>query len=517
MANLLKKLADFKKNFISFFSDSKRLEKLLFLFITLFALVGSGVSVYKHETGLSTHFDMVTMYQPTYNSYMGIKTGDYSRIFEMTEPHAGEEGRRVSRAAYHFDIILIPISLLLFIYESPNVLLILQAFCLSFSAWFLYLIAKKVFEKDKNKEIIGALIALLYLFYFPMHSALLMTFHPVTIGTFLLFGMVYFLYTEQLKKSLVFFLLALTTKESVPFTTLMYGLLTVYYFLRKDHKFSKGIKTGIFIIVISVIYGYLINVVAIPHFAEKSTFGENLYAGIYYKELGSNQKEILTTITSNPQIVLRQLISARSVVYLIITNMPTLFVNAFGLPFNLTTIPEYLINILSTEDAYMTSTGGHYESILMVSLYVSATIGFFNIKRLFGQKIFKIWLVGAVLVTLTSCRFSYFINIGNLIYDYARPSSEEIKKLKEINKEIKRTQIPIAGTRHVTPFLVVTRNVYRLSSYDKAELVIVKKEDFAKIEKADTEYMLEFYNKLVQDPNYELIETVKDLEIFERK
>src|SRR5690606_32712407 len=103
-------------------------------------------TILRYQKLYAHYFDLGIMHQTVYNSYKGISTGDFSRILEMTDPHASTE--QVKRMSVHNDVLLAIVAPLYFIHEGPETLLVIQAVVVALGAYFIYQIAAHVFRSS---------------------------------------------------------------------------------------------------------------------------------------------------------------------------------------------------------------------------------------------------------------------------------------------------------------------------------------------------------------------------------
>src|SRR3989344_3918794 len=75
---------------------------LLILGISSYILYFSLFGIMRYEKLYSHYFDLGIMQQTVYNTYQGIRTGDMSRILEVTDPHGSTD--QVKRMAIHNDV-----------------------------------------------------------------------------------------------------------------------------------------------------------------------------------------------------------------------------------------------------------------------------------------------------------------------------------------------------------------------------------------------------------------------------
>jgi len=491
--NLIKKL----------YSCLKRPVTLVFLVYFIFS---AAFSLYRYKNFFTTHFDMSTMNQPTYNTYMALKTGDFSRILEMTDPH--ENRGQISRLNYHFDLILIPLSLFYFVYSGPETLLIIQAFFLALAVFPLYKISQHVLKDIGNKEPLSLMFCFIYISYFPLINSLLHNFHPVSLAPTFILYMIYFSLVEKYTLSLFFFLLSLLLKENVALTTLFYGFSYLLYgYFHKIKLTRRGAMYVFTLIVFSSLWFYLVMAIFMPHFRN----GQSFYIG-YYFAYGGSFKEIIFSLISNPFKVVRGVFSAESLVYYLSTLAPLLFIPLLSPTFFLAAIPEYLLNVLSS-NSHMHSALYQYETVLLPYVFVSLLFGFKFLVDYFrpevGRRLLRIILV-------SSLSFTIILGGYHLLSTLAAshiPISEEVKKeVKYWEQKLSSDKIRVAASYYVSPFFSSRQYLYFVPAvvdYKEADYVLLLTSDLrgSGVERT-------FSKELDEDSTFSLIRSVDGFKVY---
>ena len=124
----------------SFKIKNLKFEIILWIFILIFIVIFSYLSIKRYRTLNSYYYDLGIMNQVVYNTLRG-------RFLEMTNQ---DLKRNTSRLAIHFDPILALFAPFYKIYPGPEVLLIGQAIILGLGAWAVFLIAEKVLKDSST-------------------------------------------------------------------------------------------------------------------------------------------------------------------------------------------------------------------------------------------------------------------------------------------------------------------------------------------------------------------------------
>jgi uncharacterized membrane protein len=129
-----------------------------------------------------------------------------------------------SKLTYHLEFIYLLLAPFYWIWSSPYMLLFVEVVVVCFSAIPMYLLARRY---NINMVLSYALL-LSYLLYYGVQHALWFDFHSTTFSAAFISWFIYFLDKKQLIPTLIFFVLAITSKEDVPFITFFISLVFLY-------------------------------------------------------------------------------------------------------------------------------------------------------------------------------------------------------------------------------------------------------------------------------------------------
>ena len=199
----------------------------VFVLIAAYIVYFGALTVQKHNAFQSTAFDLGNVDQAVWNTRHG-------RPFAMTNI----EGLS-NRLGTHVEPILLPISLLYFIWSDPRALLLLQTVVLALGAWPLFLLAKRQLSRASEGEsagervsassalVLALVLALAYLLFPTLQSANVFDFHAVSLApTFFLFAF-YCLETERWTGYALFAVLTMSCKEDMPLLVAILGLYAI--------------------------------------------------------------------------------------------------------------------------------------------------------------------------------------------------------------------------------------------------------------------------------------------------
>ncbi len=154
----------------------------------------------------------------------------------------------------HFTPILFLILPVYGLWQTPQMLLIIQTIIITLAAMPIFYIAK--FHLKDND--LALTISLLYLLYAPMQFIVMREFHAVSIAIPIMLIFYYFWITKRYFIFSVFYILAALVTEYVSIVLFMFGLYVAW----KDKEYKKAALLCTF----SLIYFYVAIFVVIAHF-----------------------------------------------------------------------------------------------------------------------------------------------------------------------------------------------------------------------------------------------------------
>jgi uncharacterized membrane protein len=339
---------------------------LILAYIAFFA----PLTILRHNAFQTTAFDLGNVDQAVWNTRHG-------RPLAMTNI----EGL-TNRLGTHVEPILLPISLLYFVWSDPRTLLPLQTVVIGLGAWPVYLIARHALRKTEPQlqaaeptaplalqasrfavRALPSLFALVYLLFPALQSANRFDFHAVALApTFFLFAF-YFLETERWGLYALFAGLTMSCKEDMPLLVLMLGL---YALLVRRRSFA-----GLLTIAASTIWFVLAVGVIMPYFDP----GGVAPLANRYAYLGESPAEILLTMVTQPRLVLDHLFTAENLAYVRDLLAPVAFLSLLAPQVLLLGAPTLLVNLLSSDGFMQQLEGFHYAAPLVPIVVVSAAYG----------------------------------------------------------------------------------------------------------------------------------------------
>ena len=349
----------------------------------VWALIGAyflyfGVlTVQKHDAFQTTAFDLGNVDQAVWNTRHG-------RLLAMTNI----EGL-TNRLGTHVEPILVPISLLYFVWSDPRALLLLQTAVIALGAWPVYLIAQRAVSglpkssRSRRTKIEGPpahdtdplsplmhqalplTFVLAYLFFPALESANLFDFHAVALApTFFLFAF-YYLLTERWGTFALFALLTMSCKEDAPLLVVALGL----YLL----AVSRGRQWRIALPTIAIAMTWFIVAVGVimPHF---DTGGVSPFAN-RYAWLGDGPVEMAVTLFTRPGLVAEHVLAPENLAYLRDWLAPVAWLPLLAPLELLLAAPVLAVNLLSTDGFMHQLEGFHYGALLAPVAVIAAAYG----------------------------------------------------------------------------------------------------------------------------------------------
>ena len=352
------------------------------LIVVYIAYFGS-LTILKHNAFQTTAFDLGNVDQAVWNTRHG-------RPFAMTNIEGLD-----NRLGTHVEPILLPISLLYFVWSDPRTLLLLQTVVIALGAWPLYKIARGQLANTAQGQGAAALAVALgaaYLLFPALQSANAFDFHAVALApTFFLFAL-YFMEQETWGGYALFAVLTMSCKEEMP---LLIGMLGIYALVVR-RRWAVGLAT------LAVAAAWFLVAVGwvMPHF---DTRGVSPLAN-RYAYLGDGPLQMAATLITQPGLVLEHLFAAGNLAYLVNLLAPVAYLSLLAPQVLMLALPTLAVNLLSTDEAMRQLQGFHYGAPLVPIVVVSAAYGAGWLTRRF-QRIRALPLALAGLVLLASLAY----------------------------------------------------------------------------------------------------------------
>jgi uncharacterized membrane protein len=275
---------------------------------------------------------------------------------------------------YHFDPILILVSLSYLAYSSPNSLLVVQSVALALGA----LPASWLARRRLGSNWAAIAFALAYLLYPGLEAANVYDFHGFTLSAPLILLCFYLIETERLGWFAVAAVLTNATKENTPLTTAMLGL---YLIVARRH-----VRAGAATFLVSVAWFLAAVYVAIPTFnAEGQSWLWHRFGG-----MGGTPLQIVGFLLENPRRLIEPAPGLSNLSYLAKLLFPLGFLSPLDPLSFLVAAPGLATNLLTVYEPMHLLETYHYTASLVPVVVVSAIYG---AERAAGL---VVWMVGRV-------------------------------------------------------------------------------------------------------------------------
>jgi uncharacterized membrane protein len=326
---------------------------LLAAAIAAYAAGFAALSALRHEAFVTGRFDLGNMVQAVWSTAHG-------HPLRMTDLH----GEQISRLAAHVDPILVLFAPLWWIWPSPQLLLVVQAFAVALGAIPVFLLARK--HLASSRAALG--FGLAYLLYPATGWLTLNEFHPVALATPLLLFAFWYLDEDRLLPFALFAIAAATCKEEIALVVAGFG---IWYALAR-----RRWAAGTAIAFVGAAWAVVAIAVVIPHYnagAESDFYGR-------YSEVGGSAGGILKTAFTHPLRVAEAAFSGRDLHYLLQLVTPLAALCLLAPLVLVAALPELAINLLSSTTT-QTSIHFHYTAGLIPPLVIAAIFGAKRLSR----------------------------------------------------------------------------------------------------------------------------------------
>lgn len=324
-----------------------RPRELLWAAMAAYAVGFSTLSVLRHRSFETGRFDLGNMVQAVWST----AHGDPLAVTNL-------RGEQTVRLAAHVDPIIAVFAPLWWVWPSPDMLLVAQAFAIGSGALPVFWLARK--HLGSERAALG--FALSYLLYPATQWLTLNEFHPVALACPLLLYAFWYLDEDRLAVFALFAAAAMLTKEEVPLVVAGIGL---WYWLARGRR-----RFGVAVAAVGVLGAALAIGVIVPHFNEGA---QSAFYG-RYEEVGGSAGGIARTAATEPQTLIRVALDERGLRYLVALLVPLLALPLAAPLALVAAVPELAINLLSATRT-QTSIHFHYTAAEIPVLFFAAVLG----------------------------------------------------------------------------------------------------------------------------------------------
>lgn len=415
--------------------------------VCAYALVFSYLTIMEHRVFWTWCYDLGNMDQAVWNTAHG-------RLLELTTVSGIQ-----SRLGLHVEPILILIAPLYWVYESVNVLLIVQSVIVALGGVFVYLLARR---RLRNSFAALGLTAV-YLMYPPLQAANVFHFHAVTLSSTFVLAALYAIEVEHFGMHYLFSALAMSCKEDGPLIVVALGL----YLIISKKKRKHGSATVVFGLVWFSVASFVIlpafNHGDLAHFDRYSQFGDGLADAIVY-------------IATHPFSVARYLATEQRFMYVISLFAPLAFLPLFGLGPLMLSLPTLAVNLLSNFPYQHLVDEFHYSAPAVAGLLGGtiagidwlATVlsGAFRLKR-------RTWVgILSLMVFASGCFSCYRRGALPIFGGFDWPTAGYHESQGQRQLEAIPADASVSAQTSLVPHLTHRREVYQYPVVDDAEYIV---------------------------------------------
>jgi uncharacterized membrane protein len=351
-------------------SDWSRLGPgLVYSLILLYVVFFSWLSVARYQTFHSSAMDLGYTDQVVWNTLHG-RFMRFSTYESAPIDLPLEQFRRTDTLlAYHVELLLVPISLLYLLYDSPVTLLVLQTIGIALGALPAFWLAR-----DRLRSgFAGLVFALAYLLAPAIQGATLSDFHAVSLTASLFLFALYYLQARRYRLFIVVSILAMSAKEDVPLLVLMMGLYIFFF----QHQRIVGALTAI----MGLAWFLICTQVILPHYNGLSSSPFLHRMAIF----GPTVRDSLDSFLRDPTLLVRWLRQPEVIGYLRGLLASAGFMSIFCPVILALSAPLVAVNIFSTW-SWTYSEGAHYSASIVPFVIVSGIYGLAFLERQIARR-----------------------------------------------------------------------------------------------------------------------------------
>ncbi len=284
------------------------------------AVIGAAAS-WRHQHFLSHRFDLGNMVQAVWSTTQG-------RPLEMTDAETGEQ---ITRLGAHVDPILVLLAPLWWIYSAPETLLFAQAAALAAG---IYPVVRLALART-GSALVASLLGAWYLVFPWVVWNAFDDLHPVTLAIPLLLYAIWFLDQHRLAPFAVAAALAMLTGELIGLTVAGLG---IWYAIR-----YRRFRVGGAIAMVGVAWSAVAVAVIVPAFSD----GRSSRYYDRFDSVGGSPSGLLSTLFTDPGLVLDAITGAHDLRYLIWLLAPTAFLALLAPVLLIAAIPQLGVNLIA--------------------------------------------------------------------------------------------------------------------------------------------------------------------------
>lgn len=360
-------------------------DRLVLLLCAGYVCIFSTLAVLRHLAFNTFGFDVGVFDQTIWNSLRG-------RLFELSLVYDVP-----AFIAQHFSPILLTFVPLYAVWDSPNVLLIVQSLALAVTVFPIYWLARA-----RLGHALAVVIATAFLLSPAIQFPNLIEFHEVVLATPLLAFAAFFLLRRNDKAFLVCIVLSLMIKEEIGLTASFFGIYIAVV--------QKRWRFGLTLAASGIAWVALLLQFVLPLLRGGGTyyfFGGGFAAGhAHYDYLGESFSEVVLTLLTRPEVWLPQVLMPEKIAYVLHFLVPLAFLPLVGGEIVVMALPTLGLSLISTFPPQY-SIASHYALPLVPFLFFATVLGAERILRrtAHADRPARQWALSALILVASSTTY----------------------------------------------------------------------------------------------------------------
>jgi len=274
--------------------------------------------------------------------------------FMKSSPLSGPRG---SHFGFHAALFAYVIGLVYFFHQQPETLLVLQAALIGFATVPLYL-----FAKARIGRWAAAVLAIVYVFYPPVHGSNLYDFHYLPLGVFFLWLTLWLIDSGRYKLGALAVILTLSVREDIAADLVVMSAFMILA--------GRRPRAGLVVAIIASVYFLVLKLVVMPRFLD----GAESFIH-QWKDLvpagGHGYAGVLMTVIGNPAYTLTTLLESDKFLYLVQIGAPFCFL-VWRRPIGyFLSLPGFFFTLLSTRYPPLVQISFQYTAHWTAFLFVA--------------------------------------------------------------------------------------------------------------------------------------------------
>ncbi len=430
------------------------------LCIAAYILLYSWLAILRHQTFGSGAMDLGYTDQVVWNTLRG-RPFIFSTYQNAPIDLPLDQFRRTDNLlGYHVELLLLPISLLYLVYESPITLLVLQVVGIALGAWPAFLLARRYLQSDWA----GVAFALAFLLAPALIGAALSDFHAVSLCASLLLLALYLAHQRRFCPFLGVLIVAMLAREDISALVSMLGLyLFVVLRERRYGALTAALGTAWFVACTRLILPHFSGLAVSPFLSRLAIFGPTL-------------KESLWNALRQPALILHWVSRREIVSYLGGLLASGGFMSLFAPQVLVLASPVLALNTFSNW-SWSYSEGAHYSASIVPFVIVSAIYGTGvvarQLQRRWGVAYPRASAVLAALVLAVSIAHHHQIGVSPIARTFHPPRVDAHDRLGEQLIAQIPPQAAVSAQSNLYPHLSHRQQAYFFPAVNDAEYVLL--------------------------------------------